>query len=89
MIGVGINRDDGSPQRQRLVAAFDRFIDGHGQTPLAIAQQLRALEVDILVDLNGTPGTTISMSSATGPHDRAGKLAGLCRHDRGTRLSIP
>jgi len=53
VIGVSTNRDDGSPQRQRLVAAFDRFIDGHGQVPLATAQQLRALEVDILVDLNG------------------------------------
>ncbi len=44
---------DGSPQRKRLVAAFDRFIDAHGQAPFAVAQQLRALEVDILVDLNG------------------------------------
>lgn len=53
VIGVGTNADDGSPQRKRLVAAFDRFIDAHGQAPTAIAHQLRALEVDILVDLNG------------------------------------
>jgi predicted O-linked N-acetylglucosamine transferase (SPINDLY family) len=53
VIGVGTNADDGSPQRKRLVTAFDRFIDAHGQAPFAIAQQLRALEVDILVDLNG------------------------------------
>ncbi len=51
--GVGTNPDDGSPQRKRLVAAFDRFIDAHGQAPRAIAQLLRAQEVDILVDLNG------------------------------------
>jgi protein O-GlcNAc transferase len=53
VIGVGTNPDDGSAQRKRLVAAFDRFIDAHGQAPFAVAQQLRALEVDILVDLNG------------------------------------
>ncbi len=53
VIGVGTNPDDGSPQRKRLAAGFDRFIDAHGQAPMAIAQQLRALEVDILVDLNG------------------------------------
>jgi predicted O-linked N-acetylglucosamine transferase (SPINDLY family) len=53
VIGIGTNTDDGSPQRRRLVAAFDRFIDAHQQPPLAVAQQLRALEVDLLVDLNG------------------------------------
>lgn len=51
--GVGTNADDGSSQRQRLVKAFDRFIDAYGQEPSAIARQLHALEVDILVDLNG------------------------------------
>ncbi|HEY1877591.1 MAG TPA: tetratricopeptide repeat protein, partial [Rhizomicrobium sp.] len=53
VIGVGTNPDDGSPQRKRLVAAFDRFTDASGQAPFDIAQQLRAVEVDILVDLNG------------------------------------
>jgi protein O-GlcNAc transferase len=53
VIGVGTNPDDGSAQRKRLVAGFDRFIDAHGQAPFAIAQQLRVLEIDILVDLNG------------------------------------
>jgi len=51
--GIGTNADDGSAQRKRLVAAFDRFIDAHGSAPAAIAQQLRALEIDLLVDLNG------------------------------------
>lgn len=53
IIGVGTNADDGSSQRKRLIRAFDRFIDAYGQTPLVIAQQLRNLEIDILVDLNG------------------------------------
>ncbi|HEX4178497.1 MAG TPA: tetratricopeptide repeat protein, partial [Rhizomicrobium sp.] len=53
VIGVGTNAGDGSHHRKRLVAAFDRFIDAHGQMASDIARQLRALEVDILVDLNG------------------------------------
>ncbi|MEO8300767.1 MAG: tetratricopeptide repeat protein [Rhizomicrobium sp.] len=53
VIGFGTNADDGSPQRRRLIAAFDRFVDVHQQAPLAVAQQIRAMEVDILVDLNG------------------------------------
>jgi len=39
--------------RERLEAAFDRFIDARAQTDLQIAQLLRELEVDIAVDLKG------------------------------------
>jgi protein O-GlcNAc transferase len=53
VIGIGTNQDDGSPQRRRLIAAFDRFHHVHQQPPGAVAQKLRALEVDVLVDLNG------------------------------------
>jgi protein O-GlcNAc transferase len=53
IIGIGTNADDGSPQRRRLTAAFDRFIDAGQRQPDLVAEQLRALEVDILVDLNG------------------------------------
>ncbi len=53
VIGIGTNPDDGSGERRRLIAAFDRFIDAHQMMPLAIAEQIRALEVDVLVDLNG------------------------------------
>ena len=53
IIGIGTNADDGSAQRRRLIAAFDQFVDAHQQAPLAIAEQIRAMEVDILVDLNG------------------------------------
>jgi predicted O-linked N-acetylglucosamine transferase (SPINDLY family) len=53
IIGVGTNPDDGSPQRRRLVSAFERFIDASQESPSAIAQRLRALEIDVLVDLNG------------------------------------
>ncbi|HSS12440.1 MAG TPA: tetratricopeptide repeat protein [Rhizomicrobium sp.] len=53
IIGLGTNADDGSPQRRRLIAAFDRFVDVHQQAPISVAEQIRALEVDVLVDLNG------------------------------------
>ena len=53
VIGVGTNADDGSPQRRRLIAAFDRFIDAYQLPPFTVAQQLAALEVDVLVDLTG------------------------------------
>lgn len=45
--------DDGSAMRQRLVGAFDRFIDIR-QAPLeTVARHVAALGVDILVDLKG------------------------------------
>ena len=53
VIGIGTNADDGSPQRRRLIAAFDQFHDAYQRQPRVVAQQLRDLEVDILVDLNG------------------------------------
>jgi protein O-GlcNAc transferase len=53
VIGIATNPDDGSPQRRRLIAAFDQFHDAHQQPPGAVAEKLRALEVDVLVDLNG------------------------------------
>jgi predicted O-linked N-acetylglucosamine transferase (SPINDLY family) len=42
-----------SRMRQRLRVAFDRFVDARGMGDLDIAQSLRNLEVDILVDLGG------------------------------------
>jgi predicted O-linked N-acetylglucosamine transferase (SPINDLY family) len=53
VIGIATNPDDGSPQRRRLVAAFDRFLDGHQQMPESLAAALREWEADILIDLNG------------------------------------
>ena len=35
------------------IAAFERFVDAHQQTPASLAATLRELEVDILIDLNG------------------------------------
>jgi predicted O-linked N-acetylglucosamine transferase (SPINDLY family) len=53
VIGISIGADDGSAIRQRLVAAFDHFVDGTAMTDAALAQAIRGLQVDILIDLNG------------------------------------
>lgn len=51
--GISIGAGDGSAIRQRLVAAFDRFVDGTAMTDEQLAQAIRDLQIDILVDLNG------------------------------------
>ena len=50
-ISFGPDRQD--TMRQRLQAAFDQFIDVRAQSDLQVAQLLRAMEVDIAVDLKG------------------------------------
>lgn len=45
--------DDRSPMRDRLVRAFDRFVDVRGREPAAVAQAIRDDGIDILVDLKG------------------------------------
>lgn len=53
VLAVSTGPDDGSAQRRRLVAAFDQFHDGKDQPARAVAELVRQLEVDVLVDLNG------------------------------------
>ena len=53
VIAISTGADDGSLQRQRLKNAFDSFHDLHGQGAPVIAQRIRDLQVDLLVDLNG------------------------------------
>jgi len=45
--------DAASKMRQRLGLAFDHFVDVQDSTDLAVAQQARALKIDIAVDLKG------------------------------------
>ena len=52
-IAISVEVDDKSRFRRRLEKSFDQFIDMAGQGGLQIAQRIRALEVDILVDLAG------------------------------------
>ncbi len=52
VIGVAFGPDDKSAMRARLVKAFDTFLDVRGQSDQEVAHRLRAMEVDIAVDLN-------------------------------------
>jgi len=52
-VGVSLAPDDGSPMRRRLEGAFEGFIDATKLDDRAVADRLRALEVDILVDISG------------------------------------
>jgi protein O-GlcNAc transferase len=53
VFGYSYGPDDGSPTRQRLVKAFDRFVDVREMSFAAAAEQIAVDEVDILVDLKG------------------------------------
>lgn len=46
-------RDDGSPMRRRLVAAFDRFVDLPGADAATVARRIAEDAPDILVDMKG------------------------------------
>ncbi len=52
-VAVSLNADEPGPIRDRLRAAFDRFIDAHGKSDEQIAALLREMEIDIAVDLMG------------------------------------
>ena len=53
VIGFSTGRNDNSAVRKRLAAAFEKFHDLQGESPVAIAQMIRDLDVDVLIDLNG------------------------------------
>lgn len=53
IFGVSYSRDDGSPLRKRVVAAFDRFLDANAMTDREVALWLRERQIDIAVDLKG------------------------------------
>ena len=53
LFAISFGPDDNSPMRQRLVKAFDHFIDVRQMSDLEVAQQIRHLEIDIAVDLKG------------------------------------
>jgi protein O-GlcNAc transferase len=64
VIGISTGPDDASPQRRRLIAAFDQFHDVRGRSAADIAHSLRQMEVDMLVDLNGhTDGDNFNILS--------------------------
>ena len=54
--GISIGPNDGSGMRKRISNAFDRFIDVESMGDLQVAELLRELEIDIVIDLNGNSG---------------------------------
>jgi predicted O-linked N-acetylglucosamine transferase (SPINDLY family) len=52
-IAISFGPDDDSDIRRRLRGAFDAFVDVDAQSDLDTAKRMRALEVDIAVDLMG------------------------------------
>jgi protein O-GlcNAc transferase len=57
-IAISLGIDDGSRLRQRLLKAFDRFIDVRHLNAEQIAILMREMEVDIAVDLGGYTSDT-------------------------------
>jgi predicted O-linked N-acetylglucosamine transferase (SPINDLY family) len=53
IVGYSTGPDDRSPLRERLVRAFDRFVEAAGWPPLKLATAIRNDAIDILVDLKG------------------------------------
>jgi protein O-GlcNAc transferase len=56
LTALSLGPDDGSEKRQRVAAAFDRFIDVQRVSDSEAAGILRELEIDLVVDLNGNAG---------------------------------
>jgi protein O-GlcNAc transferase len=50
---VSFGTDDRSDMRKRMERAFDAFLDVRSISDLDVARQMRALEIDIAVDLSG------------------------------------
>jgi predicted O-linked N-acetylglucosamine transferase (SPINDLY family) len=59
---LSTGRDDGSSMRQRVRAASERFEDLRGASEAQIAQRVRELQIDVLVDLKGyTEGSQLKV----------------------------
>ncbi len=62
---VSAGADDGSAMRARLQRACHRFEDLHGASHDAMARRIRALGIDVLVDVKGaTDGTLLPVLAA-------------------------
>lgn len=55
---VSLGPDDESNTRRRIRASFERFVDAREMNDKAIAAFLRKSEIDIVIDLNGSPGAS-------------------------------
>jgi predicted O-linked N-acetylglucosamine transferase (SPINDLY family) len=53
VLAISTGADDGHGLRRRLMAGFDTFHDMRGHGAPVVAEHIRGLEIDVLVDLNG------------------------------------
>ena len=53
VMGISTGEDDGSESRARIAGAVDRFVDIRSFGDTEAAERLRAMDIDILIDLNG------------------------------------
>jgi len=53
---ISLGPDNASTMRQRIKAALDRFIDARPLSDAEIAAEIRKMEIDITIDLNGQSG---------------------------------
>jgi len=53
VFGFSLGIDDGSVHRRRFKQAFEHFIDCRERTSAETAQVIRAMEIDVLIDLGG------------------------------------
>jgi protein O-GlcNAc transferase len=53
VLAISYGADDGSPARERLRKAFDRFVDVRDMDDAGVARRMRELDVDIAIDLKG------------------------------------
>jgi predicted O-linked N-acetylglucosamine transferase (SPINDLY family) len=61
---ISAGPDDGSAMRQRMTASSEHFVDMRGQKHAAIAQRIRDLKIDILIDAKGaTYGTLMPVTA--------------------------
>lgn len=69
IIGISFGNDDQSELRDRIVKAFDRFIDVQQKSDDEVALMLQDLEIDIAVDLMGftTNGRTGILARRAAP----------------------
>ena len=56
---ISAGPDDASAMRQRIVASSEHFVEMRGQKPAAIAQRIRELKIDILIDAKGATHNTL------------------------------
>ena len=78
---ISFGPDDNSEMRQRLKASFEHFIDAKTYSDDQIANLVKELEIDILVDLMGFTRDARTGIFARRPASNSDKLSRLSRNN--------